>query len=1244
MPPTVLLQVALRLRVVRSSRAAWRAVALLGTLPALTGVDAVASAQQLTAGTNVNMVGGPASITLGPPIHILGDPYLQRQNEPSIACSSRNPLNCLASANDYRLVDVPGVPDGKVTGDAWLGVFWSRDGGLSWRSTVLPGFPQDTTPEGLAFPLHGRDAAADPVVRAGTGGLMYLSGIAFNRTAVTDDDKRDGDEGTTGGVFASLFIDDNNAQTIDTPIRYVRSVLVDDSEDGIFLDKPWIAVDIPRAGAGTCTIPGGGGAPDQTVPAGNVYIVYAKFHGTGSTAPSDVLFRRSTDCGQTWSAPLKLYDSTTTIGQGATLSVNPQTGEVLVAWREFGTTTPAQNGRIMVATSTDFGQHFTTGAPVVDLGPADATSIAFDQGTLPTTLLPNYRMFRTNGYPTTCIDTAGVYHMAWSQRGVGMLYGDARIMTATSSDGLSWGPATPIDNYPGPGHQLMPAITCNATTATVVWYDQRSDAAGFGPQIFDVINPLSAPHTLDVRAAQTNGAGGFSASASIGVSRYQYAYDTGTNSLVQLEFNPVNWPLFAGGTVPFLGDYVDIAPATSFVPAPGAGGWAYFSDAAETPVLHAAWTDNRDIAKALLDDWVNWAPPGTAGCSASTQASTRNQNIYTSRLSRGIVVGVEGNSRPVGPVQRAFAAFVQNTDVVTRRVRLTTGQLPWGAASFLSSGPLGQIDADVPAGGTIARTVFVDVTSQGLPVILQAVEVDASGAPVPGGATGTAFINADPTAPPPADVSVVTGEVHTPTISDAVVNTYPNPTFINPTFINPTFINPTFINPTFVNPTFVNPTFVNPTFVNPTFVNPTFINQTFANPTFVNQPLTTDLSWQVVNTGNVATGYNFSALLAQVPAGAAYQLIINRIYSTPGANGCTLGEQFNADIQSVVNAPPTAAVASGGNPTSPDVGHATFALAASEMAVVTLRISHDASTIITGQSASAVVASQPANSDGSSAVAVFDTTPPSIAVTGGTTAEATGPAGAVVNYTVSATDLVDGVVTPTCSPAAGTTFAIGATPVTCSASDAHGNLGTLSFTVTVQDTTPPVIAAHADLTVPATSAAGAVVAYVPPSAVDAVSGTVAATCLPASGSVFAIGTTPVVCSASDAAGNAAVPTSFNVTVTNLGPTVVSIFAAPPVLWIEDGRTVPVVVAGRVTNPAGIASAAYSVHDDYGQITTSGPVRLFLGGYYLLGVNLVASRLSSDLVGRHYTITVTGISRTGVAGSASAVVIVPRDHR
>jgi hypothetical protein len=76
------------------------------------------------------------------------------------------------------------------------------------------------------------------------------------------------------------------------------------------------------------------------------------------------------------------------------------------------------------------------------------------------------------------------------------------------------------------------------------------------------------------------------------------------------------------------------------------------------------------------------------------------------------------------------------------------------------------------------------------------------------------------------------------------------------------------------------------------------------------------------------------------------------------------------------------------------------------------------------------------------------TIPPTIVVTG-LTVNATGPGGALVNYTATATDDLDPDPTPVCTPSAGSRFAIGDTLLACSATDASGNAATASFTVNV---------------------------------------------------------------------------------------------------------------------------------------------------------------------------------------------------
>jgi hypothetical protein len=169
----------------------------------------------------------------------------------------------------------------------------------------------------------------------------------------------------------------------------------------------------------------------------------------------------------------------------------------------------------------------------------------------------------------------------------------------------------------------------------------------------------------------------------------------------------------------------------------------------------------------------------------------------------------------------------------------------------------------------------------------------------------------------------------------------------------------------------------------------------------------------------------------------------------------------------------------------------------------------------------------------SETVVVQDTTPPTVTVPSGASGMTNDPSGtASVSWdpsTVSATDLVDGSVSATCSPASGSSFPLGGTTVTCSATDAHGNTGSASFTVTVtyNDTTAPTFGAHPDITAEATSAAGATVNY-SVTATDESGTPPSVVCSPAPGT-FALGQTPVSCTATDAANNPS-NASFTVTV------------------------------------------------------------------------------------------------------------------
>jgi hypothetical protein len=87
---------------------------------------------------------------------------------------------------------------------------------------------------------------------------------------------------------------------------------------------------------------------------------------------------------------------------------------------------------------------------------------------------------------------------------------------------------------------------------------------------------------------------------------------------------------------------------------------------------------------------------------------------------------------------------------------------------------------------------------------------------------------------------------------------------------------------------------------------------------------------------------------------------------------------------------------------------------------------------------------------GSQFTKVVDTTPPTLSLPGAFSVPATSPAGAVVTYNATATDNVDPNPSVSCSAASGATFAIGNTTVSCTATDAAGNMASGSFSVHVK--------------------------------------------------------------------------------------------------------------------------------------------------------------------------------------------------
>ena len=160
--------------------------------------------------------------------------------------------------------------------------------------------------------------------------------------------------------------------------------------------------------------------------------------------------------------------------------------------------------------------------------------------------------------------------------------------------------------------------------------------------------------------------------------------DTGNPAIEQLDFNPPNLKMFKRGTVPFFGDYIDIAPQYPFF-------GSIINLPFPAPVFHAVWTDNRDVRPPLDGNWANYTPvhsPANTGVSKMTggtvptcvvgQTGMRNQNIYTSRITAGLYFGSPGTQKPLGRIQRAFVVTVQNAKDVAQSYRLQITNQPIG--------------------------------------------------------------------------------------------------------------------------------------------------------------------------------------------------------------------------------------------------------------------------------------------------------------------------------------------------------------------------------------------------------------------------------------------------------------------------------------------------------------------------------------------------------------------------------------
>ena len=456
----------------------------------------------------------------------------RQSNEATTSISPVDPDIIASGGNDYRLVT--------VSGDVWLGVYVSQNGGATWFNTMVPGFPSDTSASGLASPLLGLDASGDPVVRFDRDGNLFVAAIAFNRNFDQPDRpvdnlvyvaRYDYTPGTPAGVSTP------NSAANPPNFTYAGTAVVDRGAVGFavpgvfgfagtFTDKEWMEIDL--------------NAPADSPCAGNIYVAHTNFHGLSGSSP--IMFSRSTNGGATFSQPKPISTggpSGTPYNQGADIGVGPD-GTVYVAYASFQGGGNSFNG-ISIVKSTDCGKKFSQPVFVNSIVDPQAPGVAF----------------RTPAFAFVSVDdsNSSIVYVAYQS-----LSGDYDIYVQRSIDGgFTWAAPVQVNEDPGARHQIFPTMDVSNGAVHLAWYDFRNS-----------VTPGN--EALDIFYACTNCDGlvwpAFSHNVRVS--------DVSHNG---------NCLLFGGGSAAFHGDYNELDAV-----------W----DGANHHV-YVTWADNRDVSPCDLD-------------------------------------------------------------------------------------------------------------------------------------------------------------------------------------------------------------------------------------------------------------------------------------------------------------------------------------------------------------------------------------------------------------------------------------------------------------------------------------------------------------------------------------------------------------------------------------------------------------------------------------------------------------------
>jgi hypothetical protein len=900
--------------------------------------------QAQQAGSNVGIlpvVADPAD----PDAYLKGDLYLQRQLEPSLAVSTRNPQTLIAFFNDYRAVDVPGDlglgegspetgwtllawarpltrffarlagrelrarPKPIAAAEAWIGMSRSYDGGRTWQGGFLPGASFDQAPASLDSPARGKAAATDPVVAAGPCGQFYVAFLAFNR-------------GADSHLAVARYVDRNNSEGGDN-IAYLGTTIVDDAlnaSKGQFLDKPSIAVDTLRAaGSDPC--------------GQNVYVSYTQFTGkSGSKFQSQIMFARSTDGGVTFTRR-KLSESYPQ-NQGTAIAVDPRPGtpattgggSVYVVWRHF-----FDPDAMIAQKSVDFGASWLNQGVRI----TSDTLQRFDQPTQATSMFPPEEIaFRTNAFPTVAVTSSGRLLAAWQERvdvssdpqsptfGRPAAGGSPRIVMTSSADGISWTPRRAIDfgdrdaippapgggllPQPRPsGPQVMPSLSSGGGRVMLAYYESRgffqtwpselivpADITGSGGFI------AGMDRLMDVRAAVLDPATG-AIQGTAQVSRYPIKSWASLGNGEQLDdVLPVNLPCSPdfGPGLPACVRRVNRTnlPHSAAGTSPFIGDYVHLAPAVQFVRDSSGWrwataADVPDAGfHAAFADNRNIVPP----TSPSTLLEWQRYPHYSPPAQGGSCVN--GGSR--------------NTDVVTSRVG---AQLVVSAPTTFKQ--LGTIQRAFPlsvANGT-GSTKFYRLSlaagadsasfSQGNPGIdsgdVQLFPYSSTTRVVYVSPTAAGFIVVQVEEIDSYGGAVVSGGLSgTATINADSSN--PEVAFSDPTTEthDPFVQNPFVQNPFVQNPFVQNPFVQNTSPANPFVQNP-FVQNPFVQN--VSPEDVVDVTWTVQNVGNTASTYLASVNVDNAAAyigNYAWQLIVWKQSSNGGLRDCSAVNEGQAEI------------------------------------------------------------------------------------------------------------------------------------------------------------------------------------------------------------------------------------------------------------------------------------------------------------------------------------------------------------